>query len=560
MDHYSVDKLRREVLPNNGLKIMHLNCQSLTPKIDDIINLNNNSFDIMLFTETWFKDFDNTNCFPNYHGYSIKRDSGYGGVSIYAKNNLTLELVDEFTLITENYEFISALCGNTFIACIYRCHRDYAAFLDKLEEMLVHCSRHQYQLALLGDFNINMLCDDTRRCKLQELLELYDLKNYIHSVTRPVSQTLLDLAITYDEDDSVEAGTIAFGVSDHLPIFLLLKNNPVKRETPKRVLIRQFKRESLRAYVHEIEQVNFFTECCYTNVNDNFVKLQNIVKNAYDKHFPLREIKLKTKCPRKPYISSEILAHMTLRDSLYKQYIVHRTPDKWKSFAYQRNKVNRMIKKSKQQLAKKGCGDNEPFNSKVVWKNINVFLGKQCNSRRPVLPLSDKALADSFNNYYVNEAVPKVSNQNFDPTQFVNHIDHLDFLFVPTNAEEVYECIMHLTDKSSTGLDGIQSKALKCIAHVIMYPLMFIINQAFLLGKFPDSLKIAKVIPIYKGKGNFNEFGNYRPIALLSVFSKIFERLIHKRLYNYFEDFELLNTSQFGFRKNKSTELAQASN
>src|SRR5690606_23629189 len=111
-------------------------------------------------------------------------------------------------------------------------------------------------------------------------------------------------------------------------------------------------------------------------------------------------------------------------------------------------------------------------------------------------------------------------------------------------------------NKKSTGIDEIDTRGIKCIAHCLMYPLVFIVNQAFYTGQFPDQLKIAKVLPIYKGKGDPNDFSNYRPIAILPVFSKIFERLLHVRLYSYFENNNLLNDSQFGFRKFRSTELA----
>ena len=85
---------------------------------------------------------------------------------------------------------------------------------------------------------------------------------------------------------------------------------------------------------------------------------------------------------------------------------------------------------------------------------------------------------------------------------------------------------------------------------------MFIFNTCLIQGIFPDKLKIAKVIPIYKNKGDRDSPSNYRPISLLPVMSKIFERLLHSQLYAYFEDHFLFNHSQYGFRKNRSTEMA----
>ena len=72
------------------------------------------------------------------------------------------------------------------------------------------------------------------------------------------------------------------------------------------------------------------------------------------------------------------------------------------------------------------------------------------------------------------------------------------------------------------------------------------------LGIFPDELKIARVIPLYKS-GDKSDITNYRPISLLPVLSKIFEKLIHSRLTKFFDDNNVIYNKQFGFRKKHST-------
>ena len=86
-------------------------------------------------------------------------------------------------------------------------------------------------------------------------------------------------------------------------------------------------------------------------------------------------------------------------------------------------------------------------------------------------------------------------------------------------------------------------------------PLCRIISLSLSTGIFPDALKICKTIPIHKG-GLTTDIGNYRPISLLSVFDKIIEKLMHKRIYNFLEEHNILFCNQFGFRKNNSTSLA----
>ena len=82
-----------------------------------------------------------------------------------------------------------------------------------------------------------------------------------------------------------------------------------------------------------------------------------------------------------------------------------------------------------------------------------------------------------------------------------------------------------------------------------------IINRSFKSGCFPSHLQIAKVIPIYK-KGDANLPENYRPISLLTIFSKIFEKIVFKRVMTFLENHSLISNCQYGFRPNYSTELA----
>ena len=94
----------------------------------------------------------------------------------------------------------------------------------------------------------------------------------------------------------------------------------------------------------------------------------------------------------------------------------------------------------------------------------------------------------------------------------------------------------------------------KIIPHIVK-PLAHICNTSLMNGIFPDRMKIARVISLIKN-GDFKEFSNNRPVSILPQFSKILEKVFHNRLMSFINDKQILNNSQFGFRKNMSTAFA----
>ena len=119
----------------------------------------------------------------------------------------------------------------------------------------------------------------------------------------------------------------------------------------------------------------------------------------------------------------------------------------------------------------------------------------------------------------------------------------------------MYHLICGLSANKATGCDGISCKILKLAAPVISETLTYIFNQCITLSVFPDEWKTARIIPLYKN-GHRNLPGNYRPISILPVVSKIIERILYDQLYNYFSKSEILSDCQFGFRKSHSTTTA----
>ena len=115
--------------------------------------------------------------------------------------------------------------------------------------------------------------------------------------------------------------------------------------------------------------------------------------------------------------------------------------------------------------------------------------------------------------------------------------------------------IANMKPNKSSGCDDINTKIIKKIAKEISKPLAHIFNLSFLSGIIPDNLKVALVTPIFKSNDE-TKFENYRPISVLTCFSKLLEKLMAKRLTMFIDKHKILSKHQYGFRQNRSTEHA----
>ena len=150
----------------------------------------------------------------------------------------------------------------------------------------------------------------------------------------------------------------------------------------------------------------------------------------------------------------------------------------------------------------------------------------------------------------------KIPKTNSDPTQFMQTQEIVEFDFSLISQDEAYNIMKGLKPKRSSGMDGISSKLVKLLAAELSKPMQDIINKIISSKSFPTAWKKAKVVPLYKNKGNTNNIDNYRPISLLPSLSKIAEKVMTKQMYNYLELMKLLPETQFGFRQGRSTEQA----
>lgn len=157
-----------------------------------------------------------------------------------------------------------------------------------------------------------------------------------------------------------------------------------------------------------------------------------------------------------------------------------------------------------------------------------------------------------------NVGVKLANKINIKPIIADNCVKHnsKSLFLLPTDSFEIKKTILNLKDKSG-GVDGISSKILKILVNEISLPLANIFNKCISLAVWPDSLKKADIIPLFKN-GNKHLTTNYRPILLIFNLSKIFKKIIYTRLYEFCTSNHLISESQFSFMKGRGTTDALA--
>ena len=272
---------------------------------------------------------------------------------------------------------------------------------------------------------------------------------------------------------------------------------------------------------------------------------------------------------QRPWINSDILEKINERDKIHKTFL--KTVEQPKRseifdlYKLKRNEVVSLIRKSKKSYFEDFFEENKT-DIKKVWQGIKNIVN--INKKQDILPSKlkfknnfyskDSDIAECFNSFFTNignsveEKIPK-TDVSFS-TFLKNKPDNSLFL-EPVSENEVIDMIKNLNSSKASGPSSIPTNILKIFSDSLAKPLAHIINHSFSEGVFPSALKLASICPIFKKKEK-DKCENYRPISLLSNISKLFERAMHSRVYDFFEKYKLLYKNQFGFRKKHSTNHA----
>lgn len=581
--------IRKCKIGEKSLGVLHLNISSISSHIDDLkilLSLIKNKIDIICLSESRIKKgiLPTTNI--EIQGYSIEHtptEANAGGVMMYISKDLKYKLRTDLSMYNPKeleslfIELLLPKQKHLILGCVYRHPNMNANDFNRnfLPNILTKTQRERKNFMLTGDFNFNLL-NNHNHSETSEFIEQMFSHNLIPRILHPTrisqrSSTLIDNIFYNSEERPLISGNITASLSDHLPQFIFIKDFFSKaKELNHTIYKRDFSNFDAQHFVTEIEAMSW--ENIYNSnsedLNKNFENLIHRVTETVNVFAPIK--KLSKKCTsfiEKPWITRTVQKAIKNRDKIHMAFIKEKDINKkdniWESYKRIRNQTTELLRKSKNDYYLNFFEKNK-HNCKRTWEGINKIMHPR-RSKNLSFPSSlevngkttfnKNEISNHFNDFFVNVGIStqnNIRNTHKIPSDYLNSETSETFFIQPTFPKEIEDIISSLDTSKGVGPNSIPSCIFKLIKEPISHPLSHLINLSFQNGIFPDLLKIAKVIPVFKGKSKL-DCSNYRPISILSNLSKVLEKLMHKRLYKFIDTNKDFYQHQFGFRLKKST-------
>lgn len=516
----------------------------------------------------------------------------HGGVAIYSRleptnlkvmhdfNNLSIELECELACI----EFIIDENRPIVLVTVYRSpNGSIDTFLTTMEKLMSSINRLDRDSIICGDFNLNFTKLDKNAGNFINLCCMYGLKMTISEPTR--GKNCLDNVFTSLVDDNFKASVKNCHVSDHLGQIFTLKHrigntkncnvglpgSVIEYSLQPKIRINESNIRVFNYYLSKEKWSDLFSS---NDINNNFKYFCDTMQYYYKLSFmylkkqkrsvrPTSNYKKNIRQTKSEWYNSELQKMKEYLDSLYNlskseslsnnDACSSHFKDQYCKYKREyRSKIREAVKKHNT-LSIKSSGNQ----TKALWKIVNKNNKSKTNDRLGIFS------PDEYNKFFINVANDVKSKNNvnsgldlsivsrFLNTQYVPDSINLS-CFNSVTEEDVLQVVKNIPSKKSKDHFGLTNHLIKQTIKSFVKPFTALVNKCLVQGKFPHVLKVTRVLPVFK-KGKKDDLGNYRPISLVPVFSKIIEIIISKQLLLYLERNSLLSESQFGFRKGLST-------
>lgn len=546
------------------LKIAHINARSLLAGFTGFKeNLLANNYDLYLIGESWLGDHVDDNAIQ-IRGYNLVRQDRLGGargggVCMYIHNSLKFEIIEvgHYDYFEQLWIKIKVSKKVFYIGVMYRPpNTNVNDFLDSFEDTLSDILPNCDDILCLGDINIDLLnLENHDTIKFSNLLNDLELSQLINDPTRiSVNKlSLIDVIICSGGMDICSSGVSSCNnlQTDHELIYCTIKRATEKLPHITKTF-RDFKNFNYENFINDLQSLTFYDIFFINDIENKLLYFNELIISLFDNHAPLRTVRC-TK-PKAPWLTENIKLMMNLRDHALSRYKNSKNPEHYNYYKILRNNTTKAIENEKKAYLNHRIRTGK---SKTLWKdldNLNVHSSKKKNIDIPAY-LSN---VNEINNFFIDSA-KNIPCGNLNETKsfytdhsFINFEQKFSFSLVSN--DEVFEIIRSLSS-NAVGYDKINlSMITYCCPYIIPF-ITHIINTCILENYFPNLWKTSVVIPLPK-VSQPNELKHLRPISILPPLSKVLERILSNQLKNHLTIYDILPSTQSGFRKNYSCSTA----
>ena len=568
------------------LSLFHFNARSLLPKMPELRTvINSHKPDIIAVTETWL-----TNAIPDgaiyLHDYNTlaraDRQTVYqrnqhnsqrgGGVLLLAHDSLRVTLRPDLRVWPESTWIEVDLSNNhsnrsLIVGCMYRPPAsDAQSFAQDLEASLEKINLQRSDVTIIGDFNAKSPSwnptDSSNAAG--RILEPIFLQLGLHQcVTSPTHVlpdgrlgAILDLVLTSNPHLVSSVSTQPpLGTSDHLSLLCKLDLTIARRRPTFSKTIWSYEKADFIELNKVLSNTDWSNAYFAEDVDLALSSWTSTFMSIVNKHIPSKVIKnIK---PKNPFVTPVIEAAIKEKRAALRALKKEPTTAHREAFKQSRNRVTHLLRKSERAHATSLYRSKKlhpcSSTSKSFWQHMRVLQGKVKQTAIPDLikkttgtiahTANDKA--ELLNEFFCQQTVlPGALSATPDVSGLKQN--SRTFNTLRTTPGEVFDVLSHLKTDKSAGIDGLSPRLLQHCAAGIAESLAIIFNYSFTSASFPTLWKRALVTPIFK-KGDKKLPGNYRPISLLPVLSKVLERIVHNKLSRFLSPW--LNDNQSGFKR-----------
>ena len=297
------------------------------------------------------------------------------------------------------------------------------------------------------------------------------------------------------------------------------------------------------------------------DIESSYEFFENTFLKTLNKFAPIRTGNV-NQIKQIPWLSNSIKNLKIKRNKAHRQWESSPLEADLNTFKYLRAKLNALITKTNRNYYRDKFNQSIGDSRQVYILLIDI---RGINNKSEMVPtlkdsndtdLAASEIVEKFNMHFPNIGCEIQKNvQNSELKTFASEIQSM-FLFEVTE-KQISDLINSIDNKNSSDDNFICNVIVKTFNRELAPLLAALVNQSLKQGKFPSSLSRAKVFPLFKS-GYKSDINNCRPISLLKVFSKVFEKAMYRRVHNYFEKFGFFYCKQYGFRAKHSTMNAVA--